>query len=486
MIKPSIVADLLSTFIYMFLFTGPAFGVPFSAQKLPESVVDADTTRWLDYQAQAGGLAAGLAREGSALDPTPRIFVLDITSQVISLGPRLPETMGNIQAFALSPSGQVLVAASERTTSASSRLAGAESTTYKIVRTSNFNELIEVPLPLTEFSSALFEGPDQAGNIYVSQSFANPNGSMGMRSFAVSTSGGITELTTLTNQMIREVSLAGLIAAIPFPSDDIAGPVIIVDGHNDTRVAAGSIAGTAGIMGVLDSRLLALWISGNTTKTFDLQTATMGNKVLNLSGNKFVSLASGSFAALKYASVMGELTFFNASSEVTPGCAYPRSDPNRMSFGAARGATAGMSVIAYGSRITSSHFYENAPYLVTPNVSEPAANYCTRIAVTPLGRCRNLFETTASGLSKKYDAKVPARCSFRVGLLTAQSQGLSTSLRIKSFIGCKTKDTKRTLTRAPLNLTLATSKLRSVQLTATLPKASRYLDADSRISFAFD
>jgi hypothetical protein len=78
MIKPAIVADLLSTFICLFLFTGPAFGVPFSAQKLPESVVDGDRTRWLDYQAQAGGLAAGLARDASAFDPTSRIFLLDM------------------------------------------------------------------------------------------------------------------------------------------------------------------------------------------------------------------------------------------------------------------------------------------------------------------------------------------------------------------------------------------------------------------------
>lgn len=482
MIKPSLVACLLSTIVSVLLFIGSAQGAPFSAQKLPQNIVDGDKTRWLDYKAQTSGLAAGLAGDVSTFDPTPKIFLLNIASESVTLGPTLPETIGDIEAFTLSPTGEVLVAGRSSSASAPSGQR-IQSTSYKIVRTPDFAQLIEVPLPLTEFSSTLFEGPDQAGNIYISQSFSDPNGTVGMRSFAMRANGEITEITTLANQRIRRVSPSGLIAAIPFSSDDIAGPVIIVDGHNDTLVAAGSVAGTAGIMGALDSKLLALWVSGNITRTFDLKTATMGSKVINVLGNKFVSLASGSFAALKHTSVSGELTFFNANSEVTPGCAFSRNDPNRMSFQAPRGATAGTSVIAYGSRVSNSSGYENAPYLVTPHVDERADDYCPRLAITPLRRCRNLFQTSASTLFKKNDAKVPVTCSFRVELLTATTKRLSATLRITSVIGSKIKHTRRKVTRAPLKLTFATSNLRSVQFIAALPQASRYLDASSRISF---
>ena len=466
--------------VFIFMSSHAALGAPFSVQSIPRSVMDGDRTLWLEYRAFVGNLAAGVAIDSSSSDKKGRIFVCDIATQTVKLGPTLPVEINSVTDFALSPQGSVLLITATLSPAPPNQT-GTPSISYSILRTPDLGPLIDVPLPLTEFTQVSVQGPDQDGNIYIGQFFVKSDNSAGIRNFVMSTNGVVRELFTLTDKLIGAVSPSGLIGAIPFPAEHLATyPVTIVDGRSDAVLLSGTPRENIGVVGILDNQLMALWVSSSTRGVFDLSTNTMKRRLIGLYGNRPVALASNAFAGIRSANGGSELTFFNATSEMTPGCVYPRNHSNRMSFFAAVGVTSGLSVIADGSKYQEP---SSGTYLVTPNFDEPAANYCSRMIITPLRGCRKLFEVVSPSLIKKRNAKLPKTCSFRVALLTAKSERLSADLKVTSTRGGKSTNTRSKLTGKSVDLTFKTSQLSQVKITSILPSKSEYLDASEYISF---
>lgn len=464
--------------IFSMLSARTVWAEPFVlSSSLPTQIEDGELTRPLSYRVITNGVAAGIAFDEGSTETEDRVFVTDLATKSITLGPELPAS-GYVSSIAVSSERAVLVILNIFN---AVRLESPD----RVFTTTNLTEFHEIPLPVAEYSGISTPYVDLDGVTYFSQSFYDAQGNRQTRVYSVTAAGVYTELTALPEgSEVYAVSPSGIVATRSiFTSTGFV--ITILDGKSNTVLRTVDLTGSGAntVRGILDDQRLAIEV-GSGVRLYDPRDGSWGKTIKNLYGNDLVPSTAGVFFGFKSRFFGSSTTIFDGTRELEPTCVYPRRDPNRIRASGPTSVNAGNSILLSAAHITKNQESGDALVFLTPDLSSEPPNYCSRVDLQAVGACRGKFYKFGSSLSRSSDAKLPAQCTFRVQFeRDATSKPIRGKLSMTVSNAKDSTTTQRVLRGKTSLITLPTSNVRSIFFSAKADKSTPYLDASASVSF---